>query len=334
MLVFFHHCEHVYKEKWLSPLASFGHDAVIFFFLLSGFVIAHVSGQSEKNWRQYFVARLARIYSVVLPMLVVVALLYLLGLALGYPSYTSPLPGHGWISTYLASVAFLNQSDILRSELPTNAAYWSVCYEVWYYVLFGCAFYFDGWQRVGLLVVATFLAGIPILLMFPVWLMGYWFYKFHYRINLTMTTAILMVSIVMVIYLGERKLNIDDKLFEHFAQLSGGENFLNARLGFSKRFLVDYATAILLLMVIAGSFSLAQHAGSGLLRHAKIIDFLAGRSFSLYLLHMPLLAFVSPFIPSAVLAMVVILPVIYLFAGVTETRKQPYVRFFRKLLGD
>jgi peptidoglycan/LPS O-acetylase OafA/YrhL len=42
LLVFIHHAEKVLRDKPLSAFALFGHDAVIFFFLLSGFVIGYV----------------------------------------------------------------------------------------------------------------------------------------------------------------------------------------------------------------------------------------------------------------------------------------------------
>lgn len=66
-LVFIYHAEYIFKDSRLSILASFGHDSVIFFFLLSGFVIGFVSESKEDTLKKYAIARLARLYSVALP---------------------------------------------------------------------------------------------------------------------------------------------------------------------------------------------------------------------------------------------------------------------------
>src|SRR5580704_6481223 len=51
-------------------IAPFGGDAVIVFFVISGFVIAHATAQSERSAATYFVNRAARIYSVAVPAIV------------------------------------------------------------------------------------------------------------------------------------------------------------------------------------------------------------------------------------------------------------------------
>ena len=51
-------------------VAPFGGDAVIVFFVISGFVIAHATAQKERNAADYFISRAARIYSVAVPAIV------------------------------------------------------------------------------------------------------------------------------------------------------------------------------------------------------------------------------------------------------------------------
>ncbi|MGH9810841.1 MAG: acyltransferase family protein, partial [Terriglobia bacterium] len=58
------------------------HDAVTVFFVLSGFVIAHVTNTSEQTPREFFINRAARIFSVAIPAL---ALTYALD-AVGMPA--------------------------------------------------------------------------------------------------------------------------------------------------------------------------------------------------------------------------------------------------------
>lgn len=334
LLVFFHHSEHTFKEAWLSPLASFGHDAVVFFFLLSGFVISHNTLLNDCGWRHYAAARLARMYSVVLPAIILILILQVIGSNLSFPSIDEALPIREWISIVLVSLTFLNQSAFIQTAIPTNAAYWSVCYEVWYYVLFGSIFYFRGPLRVGLVLFAGTVAGFKVLLMFPIWLLGFWFYRLHTRIQMTPIIAAMTFIVSIGIYLVWRAFNIDDLFFDIYAHSWGGAEFLDAKLGFSKRFLVDYITAMIILPMIAAAFSLTQQSPGLLLRNSKLISALSGGSFSLYLMHMPLLAFFSAFLPSALTAMIGVLAVTYLIASVTERKKTPYVKFFQRLLGD
>jgi hypothetical protein len=53
--------------RWLPDLS--GRDAVVIFFVLSGLVITHAA--QGRTFRQYAVARLARIYSVALPIILI-----------------------------------------------------------------------------------------------------------------------------------------------------------------------------------------------------------------------------------------------------------------------
>jgi len=333
MLVFFHHSEHKFKAPWLSPLASFGHDAVVFFFLLSGFVIAHNTLQGDKGLRHYAVARLARIYSVVLPALLLIVALQVASRLLSLPSDDGGRELSEWISVLLISLAFLNQSAVVYAPLPTNPAYWSVCYEVWYYVLFACLFYFRGAQRLVLILLVGSVAGLAILVMFPIWLMGFWFYRFHRRIQISPIAGALMFFVPLGVYLAWRGFNIDDKIFDSYAGWLGGAEFLNSKLSFSKRFLVDYITAVLLLFMIAGAFKLAEEFSGLLSRNSKLIGSLASGSFSLYILHMPLLAFVPMIVQSTIVVMSIVLALIYLIAHFTEKKKAPYVKLFQRMMG-
>ena len=47
----------------ILPASSYGHSAVIVFFVLSGFVIAYVTDTKENNWVDYSASRLSRVSS-------------------------------------------------------------------------------------------------------------------------------------------------------------------------------------------------------------------------------------------------------------------------------
>ena len=70
------------KESGMGFVFRFGQEAVMLFFLLSGFVIYYSTAkQGDKSFRPYFARRLRRIYPI-----------YLIALALSFASVT--LPGH------------------------------------------------------------------------------------------------------------------------------------------------------------------------------------------------------------------------------------------------
>src|SRR5215831_20934769 len=61
---------------------SYGHIAVLVFFVLSGFVIASVTETRERSFENYALSRIARLYSVIIPAFVLTAVLDWLGNAI------------------------------------------------------------------------------------------------------------------------------------------------------------------------------------------------------------------------------------------------------------
>ena len=107
---------------------SHGRTAVLVFFVLSGFVIAWITETKERTLEEYALSRAARLYSVILPVFLIMAALDALGSAIDPRLYelewrlstVHPLVG------YALSVVFLGQSWTLdvapRSDLP----FWSL----------------------------------------------------------------------------------------------------------------------------------------------------------------------------------------------------------------
>src|SRR3954454_13288630 len=126
---------HLYDGKIGLPL--WGHEAVIAFFVLSGLVISSNAARPSETLMTYAVARASRIYSVAIP---AIALCYTLK---GIATFLKPdLLLSEWSYTDLSlSTPILALLFLLMSwgdqPLPWNAPYWSLCYEVWYYVIFG-----------------------------------------------------------------------------------------------------------------------------------------------------------------------------------------------------
>jgi peptidoglycan/LPS O-acetylase OafA/YrhL len=70
LVVFFAHTNNPkFTNGFFSFFKTYGNDAVIVFFVLSGFVIAYCVDAKEKTLKEYLLNRFARLYSVVFPAL-------------------------------------------------------------------------------------------------------------------------------------------------------------------------------------------------------------------------------------------------------------------------
>lgn len=68
------------------------------------------------------------------------------------------------------------------SEVPPwLPQYWSLGYEVWYYVFFASVFYLRGMQRLVVSALIFALLGHKLWLLLPVWMSGVLLYKMEHR---------------------------------------------------------------------------------------------------------------------------------------------------------
>ena len=165
---------HLVQHGILGSPASMtlGREAVIVFFVLSGYVIAHTTRHGAPSLRQYVVARSARLYSVALPLVLAAFVLAQLVSALPGTTVESGYQLHKpWLYLPL-HLLFGGQLWTLSETPPWLVPYWSLGYEAWYYVLFGVAWYARGAWRALLLVLVLLVMGPKLLLLLPVWLAG------------------------------------------------------------------------------------------------------------------------------------------------------------------
>ena len=180
-------------DKGLYFFTGFGHEAVVIFFVISGFL---VGGSTLERWgRQgpdltlYFAARISRLYTVLVPALLVGALMDWIGLH-GFNAsqlYTNSAQYHtislgSDISAALDGRTLLGNLFMLQGlwvgNFGSNNPLWSLAYEWWYYcifALFGLAWTGTGrgrlvWAAMGVLLAALLPA--PITLWGVIWLLG------------------------------------------------------------------------------------------------------------------------------------------------------------------
>jgi peptidoglycan/LPS O-acetylase OafA/YrhL len=169
---------------------GFGHQAVMIFFVLSGFFITSsiVEALPRWSWRRFLTDRLVRLYLVVLPGLALTAAWDWVGQTWGNRAvYEGQSPANvlrfsaierSDMNTLLANVAFLQ--TVVAPPYGTNSPLWSICNEFWYYLVFPClalavAGSSSAWLRVAYAAGAIgilALLGSEISMYFLVWLMG------------------------------------------------------------------------------------------------------------------------------------------------------------------
>ncbi|MFC5512862.1 acyltransferase family protein [Massilia jejuensis] len=256
-----------------------GRESVVVFFVLSGFVIAYTAERKPTGLRGYCVARCTRIYSVALPVALLAfgaaALLVLAKLATPQQFYQLGKP---WLYLPL-HLLFMGELWTLSETPPLLAPYWSLGYEVWYYALFGAAFYLRGRRRLLAVGAMLLFVGPKLWLLLPVWLAGVAAYHWQKTHTLGRTQALAgwVLSLLLLAAFKASELDAALRALAH-----AGWPFPGLPLKSADRFLADYVVCMLVVM----NFLCARSAGLGLLlRIERPVRWLAAYTFTLYLAH-------------------------------------------------
>lgn len=180
---------------------AYGDVGVIIFFVLSGYVIAYVVSTREQNASEYFAARIARLYSVVLIALILTFTMDSFGQLLNPSFYEihkvlwKPVTWSG----YLASALFVNEYQAFgfHGISPgTNGPFWSLSFEATYYWIAGLFLFFRKWVAIPVSILIFSIAGKAITVLLPIWLLGYGLYHLNSltRIPRTLARALFLIS--------------------------------------------------------------------------------------------------------------------------------------------
>jgi peptidoglycan/LPS O-acetylase OafA/YrhL len=157
-----------------------GSDGVVIFFVLSGYVIAYTADQKDRTARSYFINRCARIYSVVLPALLLTLATEWIGIQWFPALYNDTFDHYQFAKFYIYVplwLSFSSQFWSLNEPIMTNAAFWSLGFEVWFYIAFAIALFIRGSPRIIAIIIVALLAGPKICLLFPLWGLGVLVYR-------------------------------------------------------------------------------------------------------------------------------------------------------------
>lgn len=278
---------------WVREL-NLGSDAVVFFFVLSGLVIAFTAEAKDRTIGGFAFSRITRILSVALPALVIGWALDRTGAQL-FPDFYAlgwyePLPIGEQV---LRGLSFSNEWAGMETRLGTNGPYWSVSYEVAYYAIFAMAFYLRGMLRVVLILSAVIIAGLNIMLLAPCWVIGVLTWqriKQGRKISPELARVFLLAPFIL--YVTALTVDIPTSLL-YFTKIGLGLDGLR----FSDEFLWNGILAIGVGVHLVGAANLFHNEPTA--RRSTWVKWLAGGSFSLYLMHYPLLQFFGPALPDS-----------------------------------
>jgi peptidoglycan/LPS O-acetylase OafA/YrhL len=282
--------------SWM-PLSGFSHEAVMVFFVLSGFIIYYSTTDRASTWQQYAIARLSRIYSVALLAVVFSTVLAILVSqradfdATALSNYSEPS-----LWNAVSSLFFLNASWLNSADLTLNNPYWSLCYEVWFYVLFGAYFFTQGNVRFVLVGLAALVAGPAILVLLPIWLMGACLaasgkHDSRWKTGPAWAGFLAPLAVILLINLTQVDATIRLALHDNVPGYW--------RLVSSQRFVTDYLIGAVLCLHIASFSSLPLGVQTWFAAHRQMWATLAGFSFTLYLFHRPMTQLLGSWFPVA-----------------------------------
>jgi len=264
---------------WFQGFAfatGFAHQAVLVFFVISGWLVGgsllNKMGQPGAV-SNYAIDRATRLWTVLIPTFGL-TLLFGLGSGVVLPG-SIDFPAANEFSALSFAGNLLGLQGVVLENFGGNYALWSLANETWYYVLFPLLVVLFTARRitsrlasVAALVVAVVLLPVEIILYFAIWLLGVAFSRVRIECGAGLRWAWLVPLVAASAY---------------FRLTADNDRFDQTTLG------MDLVLSLMLLALLS-SLQFSAGPASKLARPlARIGKFFADFSFSLYVLHLPLI---------------------------------------------
>ena len=305
-------------------------DAVIIFFVVSGLVVGRAATRDD-SWGSYTFNRVTRLFSVVLPALVLTLALDATGRAIdpsAYPpQYYTDLPLAEFV---VRGLSFSQQWRGVGPpvQLGSNAPLWSLSFEAAYYVLLGVAMFASRWIMIAAIVGFAWLFGISILLLLPTWLAGVavWHMIRNGRVPRRRSTAAALAILPIACLVAAKLAKLDETLLRNTPDWLGPVRHTQV-FDFGGEVLWNSLIAVALAFHLIGMSRVAPRFRPMVVR---VIRWWAGASFSIYVVHYPIMHLMDASLPETLPAkslVFVLLPVAFalVFAQVFE-RPLPRIR--------
>lgn len=285
MVVIFHSSAEQFGQSF--NIGTLGIDAVMVFFVLSGLVISFVADSKETSPLDYSAARLARLWSVLIPALILTYFADKLG------AWLQPSLYQGWawnsngpVVTLLPSVFFANELWWSPVAPLSDGPVWSICFEFWYYAIFAILLFARGPTRTTLVALACIIAGPRILLLLPVWLLGVAVYYAGIRWRVSEATGGVLFVLPLAALAFAYALRLNHRLDSLGLHLLGGDA---QRWMYVHNFLWWYAAGPAVAVHFFGAWNISDRLEFFLRRVRRWIACAASYTLSVYLFHFPIL---------------------------------------------
>ncbi|MDQ1832174.1 acyltransferase family protein [Massilia scottii] len=264
----------------LAFLTGFAHQAVVVFFLISGWLVGgsllNKLGQPQAI-TLFAIDRITRLWTVLLPTFV---LILAAGIASGVIDPRAPdfSPANDYSVAALAG-NLVGLQTIVVPEFGGNFPLWSLSNETWYYVMFPlllmCVAASSGVRRAlaasALLLVGALLP-VEMVLYFTIWLLGAAFSRVRVECGAPLRMMMLVVlAIASVVF--RLKGSNDDMVFASYPQ--------------------DLLLSVLFLLFLSSTVTPLPRAQKFVVPLHRVAVFFSNFSFTLYVVHVPVLGIIG-----------------------------------------
>jgi peptidoglycan/LPS O-acetylase OafA/YrhL len=319
----------------LSALYTVAHHAVIVFFVISGFSVASAAERATGQPGKFLGARLARVYATAAPALLLALLLDLSAGSQHSDLYPTWQYNKWWLHLGFHSL-FLGELWNFHLHPFSIIPYWSLSYEVWYYLLLAAILVPSRTVRYCAASLVLLAMGPKLWLLLPCWLLGVLLFRLHsrwppqHRIG-----SLWWPSFVFAAgYLALLSLGLNDW------QIALGKvaDAQFSMLGYSKWCLIDTAIAAAFALTLWCSGLTKPRQSTVPSGQRKFVSWLAPHTYGIYLLHYTLLAAMkmwwfplhTPPVPGAA----AVLAAILISIGISEAAERTrwiWAEVFRRL---
>lgn len=298
LLVVMGHLRSLMFESWnggnifkiiFYAVTSLGHQAVIVFFVLSGFFVGgSFIADKNKDMFKYSIKRISRFYTVLIPALVLTWIIDSIGIYLFkanalYGGYSDnyvlkyDVASRLNLETLFANMIYLQ--DIIYPTFGSNGALWSLAYEFWFYIIFPLLWFLFSSNKINYKIVAFtviltmfYFLGLKGFIYFLIWFIGVLVYSLYKEENINKKIKQSKYKIILILAF------ICTLLMSFFCRTWGliADLFLGISFG-------------LLLLVMLNSKEISS------IYLKKIATFIANISFSMYAIHLPILVLIIAF---------------------------------------
>jgi peptidoglycan/LPS O-acetylase OafA/YrhL len=264
--------------KGLAFSTGFAHQAVVVFFLISGWLVGgsllNKLGQPQAL-RSYAIDRVTRLWTVLVPALLLMMLVAIVA-GRADPSQASFAPSNEYsFASWLGNL--LGLQTVLVPNFGGNYALWSLANETWYYVLFPLLLLAFGGRNVPRQLAAVAAVGAIALLLpwaitlyFVLWLLGAAFSRVRIECSTAQQVALVMLGACISVYY----------------RLTGSNDDL-----VPASFVQDLICSVLLLLLLSSLQRKIDPVSRPLRVTGRVARLFSEFSFTLYVSHIPIIVF-------------------------------------------